>query len=152
MVRLVAFNLDAQGYALPLCTVERVIRAIEITRLPRAPEIVLGVVSVHGAIIPVMNVRRRFRLPEGELNLSDVFILAKTPKRSLALVADAVGGVIERAEEDVVAAANILPGTQYLEGVAKLDGDLILIHDLERFLSLEEGATLDEVMAKAELG
>ena len=61
---IVVFTLDEQRYALHLLAVERVVRAVEVTALPEAPEIVLGVVNVKGRIVPVINVRRRFRLPE----------------------------------------------------------------------------------------
>ena len=61
---IVVFALDEQRYALHLLAVERVVRAVEVTALPEAPEIVLGVVNVKGRIVPVINVRRRFRLPE----------------------------------------------------------------------------------------
>jgi purine-binding chemotaxis protein CheW len=68
---LVVFTLDARRYAVPLSTVERIIRAVEITPLPQAPEIVLGVINVQGRIIPVVNTRKRFRLPECDIRLSD---------------------------------------------------------------------------------
>src|SRR5712675_257312 len=69
--QLVVFALDAQHYALPLTGVQRVVRMVEVTPLPKAPEIVLGVIDVKGHIIPVMSIRNRFGLPEPETNLSD---------------------------------------------------------------------------------
>jgi len=135
---LVVFLLDAQRYALPLCAVERILRAVEVTPLPKAPEIVLGVINVHGRILPVVNVRRRFRLPERELQLGDHLMLARTAKRLLALVADSVVGLAELTPEEVAAAEAILPGLEYLEGVAKMADGMVFIHDLNQFLSLEE--------------
>src|SRR3712207_6774571 len=93
--RYVVFTLDEHGYALPLSFVERIVRAVEVTPLPKAPEIVLGVINVQGRVIPVVNIRKRFRLPEREIELSDQFIIARTAKRTIALVVDAVGGVAE---------------------------------------------------------
>jgi purine-binding chemotaxis protein CheW len=144
--QLVVFTLDEQRYALHLVTVERVVRMVEITPLPKAPEIVPGVINVQGRIVPVVNLRRRFGLAEGEIRLSDHIILAHTLKRVVALVVDTVNGIIERSDHEVIAAQRILPGLEYVEGVTKLDEGLILIHDLGTCLSLEEGKMLDAAM------
>ena len=146
MIQLVELNLDDQRYALRLSTVERVIRAIEITPLPKAPEIVLGIVNIGGRIVPVVNVRKRFRLPEKEIELGDHLILGQTGRRPVALVVDEVSSVVERPEGEVIAAQEILPGLEYVQGVAKLEDGLLLIHDLNTFLSLEEEGTLDKAM------
>jgi len=144
----VVFTLDGQRYALHLFVVERIIRVVEMTSLPKAPDIVLGIVNVEGQIIPVVNIRKRFRLPERELNLSDVLIIAQTPRRTVALVADDVSGVIEGSGQDITEAKEILPRMEYVKGVVKLKDGLILINDLESFLSLEEEKALDDAMAK----
>lgn len=145
---LVVFTLDDRRYALFLAAVERAVRIVEISPLPKAPEIVLGVVNVQGRILPVVNVRRRFRLPEREVALNDQLIIARASNRTVALVADTVTGVVERPEPEIISTEKILPGLEYVEGVAKLEDGLILIHDLDRFLSFEEGKRLDEVMRK----
>ncbi len=101
--QLVVLTLDEQRYALHLSAVERIVRVVEVTPLPKAPEIVLGVVNVQGQIIPVINIRKRFCLPEREMNLSDQLIIAHTSRRTVALAADAVSGVVERSEQEVIA-------------------------------------------------
>ncbi len=146
--RYVVFTLDGQRYALHLSTVERIIRVVEMTSLPKAPDIVLGIVNVEGQIIPVVNIRKRFRLPERELNLSDVLIIAQIPRRTVALVADEVSGVIEGSGQDVTEAREILPRMEYVKGVVKLKDGLILINDLENFLFLEEERALDDAIAR----
>ena len=143
---IIVFNLDEQRYALHLSAVERIIRIVEITPLPQAPEIVLGFVNVQGQVIPVFNMRKRFRLPDREISLSDHLIIARTAKRTVALVADAASGVVECGEEELAAANRILPDLKYVEGVAKLEDGLILIHNLDTFLSLEEEKTLEQIM------
>ena|SRR3989338_588828 len=135
---LLVFMLGDQHYAIPLPAVDRVVRMVAITPLPEAPEIVLGAVNIQGRVIPVINMRRRFRLPEREIALTDQLVVAHTARRPVALVADAVLGVIACPEQSLIAAENIVPGIEYLAGVIKLDDGLILIHDLDKFLSLEE--------------
>jgi purine-binding chemotaxis protein CheW len=117
---LVVFTLDEQHYALRLASVERVARRVELTPLPKALEIVLGVINVQGRTIPVVNLRKRFGLAERELHLSEHIILAHTLKRAVVLVVDAVHGIIERSQQEVIAAEEILPGLDYLEAVTKL--------------------------------
>jgi purine-binding chemotaxis protein CheW len=147
--RLVVFALDDCRYGLPLELVERVVRIVEITPLPKAPDIVLGVVNVQGRVIAVADLRKRFRLSEREPLLSDQLIIARTPRRSMALVVDEVTGVLEYSEREAVPAEAIVPGTDYVAGVVKLSDGMVLIHDLRRFLSLDEERNLDDAIANA---
>jgi purine-binding chemotaxis protein CheW len=145
IVQLVVFNLDDQKYALHLTAVQKVIHAVELLPLPKAPQIVHGVINVQGMIIPVMNIRKRFGLAERDMRLSDQIIIAGTSKRLLALVVDNVDGVIKKAEKNVIEAKKILADIEYIEGVVKLEDNMILIHNLETFLSLEEEEVLEMV-------
>jgi len=144
--RVAVFTLGDQRYALPLSAVERVVRVVEVTPLPQAPDIVLGVVNVQGRIIPVVNPRRRFRLPERDIALSDQLVIAHTTRRPVALVVDAVTGVLEYSGREAVGARDIVPGMEYVEGVVKMADGLVLIHDLDRFLSLDEVTALDRAI------
>jgi len=150
MIQLLAFGMAQQRYALPLAAVERVVRAVEITPLPKAPPMVLGIVNIGGHIVPVFNVRSRFRLPERDMDLRDQLILGQTEHRMVALVVDEVSAVMERAESEVITAQEILPGLEYVQGVAKLEDGMILIHDLDKFLSSEEEVILDRALAEAQ--
>lgn len=144
--QIVVFTLDEPRYALPLATVERVVRAVEITPLPKAPEIVLGVIDAQGRVIPVVDVRKRFRLPAREMDVDDRFIIARTSTRLVALAVDSVAGVRTLVDGEVVNAAEALPFAEYVRGVVKTPDGLILIHDLDRFLSLDEEHALDAAL------
>jgi purine-binding chemotaxis protein CheW len=144
--QLIVFTLDARHYALRLSAVERSFRMVEISPLPKAPDIVLGVISVQGRVLPVMNIRKRFHLPERDVSPDDQLIVARTSRRTVALAVDAVSGLIERPERDLIAAGDILPGLEYVEGVTTLEGGLVLIHNLDRFLSLEEDRALSAAL------
>jgi purine-binding chemotaxis protein CheW len=154
MGQSVIFTLDERLYAVRLPAVSRVMHAVEITPLPKAPPIVMGVINMGGRIIPVVNIRRRFGLPERELELSDRLIVARASRRGaredegrlLALVADAVVGVLDLPVQETASAETILPGLERLEGVAKTDRGLVLIHDLGTFLSLEEEMALGAIL------
>jgi purine-binding chemotaxis protein CheW len=129
----VVFKLDDQRYALPLTTVERIVRMVEVTPVPEVDASLLGVINVQGRIIPVVNTRHRFGLPSKPPCLSDQLIIARAGSRSLALVADAVTGVLESSEGEIIPAHDILPGMDHVHGVLKQGDGMILLHDLDTF-------------------
>lgn len=141
-VTFVVFELDGHRFGLYAAAVDRVIHAVEITPLPDAPDIVLGVIDVEGRIIPVVNVRQRFHLPPRSIDIDDQFILAHTSRREIAVPVDAVTGVLQCQPGEVEPAREIFPGLAQVEGVVRRDDGLILIHDLEGFLSLHEEEAL----------
>lgn len=119
---------------------------VAITPLPKAPDIVLGIVNLQGQVIPVVNMRRRFSLPEKAIALTDQLIIAHTSQRPVALVADAVHDVIADSSQTLIETENILSGIEYVAGVIKLEDGLIMIHDLDKFLSLEEESSLNQAL------
>lgn len=143
---LVVFKLDESDFGIDLTAVERALRAVSITVLPQAPEIILGVINVQGRIIPVVNTRKRFRLPEREIDIDDRFLVVRASRRSFAFMVDAVNEVVEISPQQMIGAKTILPDLEYLQGVVKLPNGMILIHDPDTFLSLEEEQVLNEVM------
>lgn len=147
-VKLVVFRLDGQKYALRLAVVERVIPSVEITPLPKAPAIVLGVINIEGNVIPVVNVRKRLNFKQREMQLADQIIIARTSKRSIALLVDEVTGLLEYEEQGMILPDSVLPNLEYVDGIIKLADGLVLIHDLEKFLSLEEEKLLDSSLHK----
>lgn len=148
MQGLVVWTLDTQRYALPFFAVERVVRAVEVTPLPDTPEIVSGIVNVQGKVIPVVNVRRRFHLPQRDTALNDLLVLARSARRDVAFFADTVAGLVDYPENSVVLSDVIVPGMGCVAGVAKLVDGMILIQDLDRFLSLDEEDALDAALAQ----
>jgi purine-binding chemotaxis protein CheW len=146
---LVVFSLNHQRCALALAAVERVVRVVEITPLPNAPEVVLGVVNVRGRLLPVIDVRRRLGLPPREHLLSEQLILARLRARSVLLLVDSVAGLETVSAGQIVADTTILPSLPYLAGVAKLPDGLIVIHNLDQFLSLDEERALAAALAPA---
>jgi purine-binding chemotaxis protein CheW len=79
---------------------------------------------------------------------SDQLIIARTARWNVALAVDEVTGVVEQARQKMIPVNDILPDAKYVEGVVKLEDGLILIHDLDRFLSLEEEKDLDKALKK----
>jgi purine-binding chemotaxis protein CheW len=148
-VELVIFWLDDQRYALRLGAVERFVRAVEVTPLPGAPSIVLGAINVAGSVLPVLSLRRRFGMPERAVDIADQFLIARTSSRTVALMMDEALGVIAVPGEAVTGAGRIVPGLEHVQGVVRLDDGLVLIHDLETCLSLDEERALTEALDAA---
>jgi purine-binding chemotaxis protein CheW len=147
--QLVVFTLDAQHYALPLERVQRVVRIVEVTPLPEAQEIVLGVIDLVGNIVPVISMRKRFGLPEPEALLTDQLLVADLGTRSVALMVNSVKGVIECISEERTAAQEIVPGMQHVESMTRLPDGILFIHNLDRLLSKKEEQHLDDVLAQS---
>jgi purine-binding chemotaxis protein CheW len=144
--QIVVFSLDELLYALPLPAVVKVIHAIEIRHLPEAPEIITGIINVKGRIIPVADIRKRFGLSVREIDPDDRLIIADTGKRQVAILVDTVTGIRDLAPGQQEQAKETLPFAEHLKGVAKIDDELILIYDLDRFLSLDEEKELEQAL------
>lgn len=142
------FLVEGKRCALPLGVVQRVVRSAEITPLPSAPGVVLGMLDIEGAVLPVLSLRHRFGLRERQIRITDHFLIAHTEKRALVLVIDEAQGVIAIPAHRITQASGVVPGLHgHLQGVASFEDGLVLIHDLEAFLSLQEAAALDAAMS-----
>ncbi len=147
--QLVTFLVGEQRYAVPLASVQRVVRMVEVTPLPKAPGVVMGVIDFQGHVLPVVSMRKRFGLEESECSLSDQLIVAATSARRVALLVNSVIGVVERTAEEVTETATIVPGAQYVEGMVTLEGGILFVHDLDRFLSRQEEQQLNGLLTEA---
>ncbi|MBI4199223.1 MAG: purine-binding chemotaxis protein CheW [Chloroflexi bacterium] len=150
VLRLVAFGIEGQRYALHLPVVERVLPMVAISPLPQAPAVALGVINVHGKVIPVLDIRRRFGLPPRDYGLTAHLLVAQTSRRSLALPVDEVLGVSEVAAEAVTPPDALLPGIGHVAGIVALADGLLFIHDLDTFLSLDEDRQLADALEETE--
>lgn len=142
-LQILVFLLGGYRYALPISCIRTVVRAVEITPLPKGPEIVLGLFNLRGDIVPVVDLRARFALPKRELSPDDRFIIAWTGTRHVALHVEALETVLAVLPEKVHAP---VPGTAHLAGIAALDDGIVLIADLAGFLSLEEERQIDKAL------
>lgn len=141
------FTLDEQRYALPLSAVNRVVRIVEVTPLPHAPDIILGAINIQGNCVAVINMRRYFSLPERAIALSDQLIIAHSTRRVMALSVDAVLGSIPYPAQNLIESKYIHPDAAYR--VLKLNDGLMLIHDLDKFLSVAQEVFLDNALASS---
>jgi purine-binding chemotaxis protein CheW len=147
---LVMFRLNAQRYAFPLGIVERIVQAVEVSPLPKAPRIVLGVIDVEGRVLPVLDLRHRLGKPSRGVVSTDHFLIAHAGQRDVVLVIDEALDVIHSSDTVMVEPAGIAPGLEHLQGVVQLEDGLVFIHDLEKFLSLDEEHALAAALEEKE--
>lgn len=138
LVRLSVFSVDGHRYGLPLSVTERVLHMVAISPLPGCPEVVLGAINIHGDVIPVLDVRRRLGLPDGEYGPAARLLVARTARRVVALPVDDVHGVMELPSRSIDPPDAVIPGMAHVSGVVALTDGLLLIHDLDAFFSVEE--------------
>lgn len=144
---LVVFEIGGLRYALPAPAVREVVRAVTVVPLPQAPPIVEGLINVRGALVPVLDVRTRFRLPPKAASHTDHLILAWAGPRLVAIRADRALDLARVEAGDVEDATTVVPDADYVSGVAKLSDGLVLIHDLRTFLKDAEAVALDDAVA-----
>ena len=148
VLRWVLLKVDGQTYALHLDAVERVLRMVEVTPLPGAPDAVEGVINIQGEVVTIVSIRRRLGLSHRGVATSDSLVLAHARNRRLAIIAESVLGVVERPADAVVSVGDLAQGIQHIEGVLKTSDGLVLIHDLDRFFSPEDEQSLDLALEK----
>ena len=141
--RLVVFRVSEQRSALPLAVVQRIVRAAELTPFPRLPNVVIGVIDVAGELLPVLDLRRRFHQVKREVSPDDHFLIAYILRRSVILVIDEAEEVVEVPTDEIADVSEVTPGLELISGIVRLNDGLVLIHDLEKFLSLDEHRALD---------
>jgi purine-binding chemotaxis protein CheW len=148
-LELLIFETGGIRCALPLSNVIKVESAAAVSPLPNVPDVVAGILNVHGRMLPVMDVRKRFGLPSREMALDDHLILARSARRELVLWVEQVFGVELCSRAPQADALTVLEKLPYLDGVTALEGNLILICDLEKFLSASEEQLLTKAMETA---
>ncbi|WP_395834266.1 chemotaxis protein CheW [Archangium violaceum] len=142
------FTLEGQRYALPMEDVRELVRAVRLTPLPRAPVVVEGLLDLRGELLPVLDMRRRFRLPARPLSSSDHLVVAQAGSRRVALRVDRAEGLLALEPGSLDSTPRELPGVGYVAGALKLPDGLVLLHDLRTFLSEAEALELEEALAR----
>jgi purine-binding chemotaxis protein CheW len=135
--------LDDALLALPLARVVEASRRVSITPLPSAPDVVLGMIVHRGEPIAAVDLRTRLGLALRAPRLTDQMVIARTQRRTVALVVDRVVGTSTLAAERVRPTLSQAP---HIAGVAVVDDGLWMIEDLDAVLSLDEERVLDRAL------
>jgi len=138
--QLVTFKVDMEEYGVKIANVQEINRMTEITKIPKAPYFIEGIVNLRGNIIPVLNLRKLFKLPEKQVTDSTRIIIVDLNGKRTGIVVDSVSEVLRFEKSLIEAPPEILSSgvdSYYVESVGKLDGGkrMILILDINRVLN-----------------
>lgn len=149
LVPIVVFTLEEFTCGFPLAAVRRVHRAVEVTSLPGAPVAIKGVVDLNGAVVPVFDFRVRLGLEARPIRSEDRFILTWA-SRLFLVTADSVLGLEEVPPWGSDGLPDHWEASSPLKGVARDSNGLILIYDLDQFLSKRDEVQLDKALGAME--
>jgi len=138
--QLVTFKIDSVEYGVKIANVQEINRMTEVTKIPRAPYYIEGIVNLRGNVIPALNLRKFFNLPETQVNDATRIIIIDINGKRTGIVVDSVSEVLRFEKTLIEAPPDTLSNgidSDYVEGVGKLeDGKrMILILDISKVLS-----------------
>ena len=137
---VLVFVLGGEEYGVDILKVQEIRGYDKVTPIPAAPAFLKGIVNLRGAIVPVLDLRVKFGLPEPSYDTTTVMIVLRIERRVIGIVVDAVSDVVRLAASEVKEAPTLgsLVDATYLAGLATQDNRMILLLDIERFLSSGE--------------
>jgi purine-binding chemotaxis protein CheW len=146
VLQLVTFRLGKEEFSVDILKVQEIIRLMELTRVPKAPEFIEGVINLRGKVIPVMDLRKRFCMPPAEDTSSARIIVVELKDTTVGFRVDGVSEVLRLAADTVEPPPTMVCGveTEYIKGVGKLDDRLIILLDVEKVLTEKDHASLGE--------
>ena len=153
----VIFELSEEDYGLEIASVESIIKLQPITSVPRAPDFVEGVTNLRGKVLPVIDLRKRFKVkidPGGKKKKRDkdtriiVMIMNGT---MLGMIVDAVSEVLRVSEEDIEPLPDMTTAINegFITGVAKLENRLVILLDLEKLMTPQQKEKLKMIAETA---
>lgn len=147
--QLVIFELAGESYGVDIHRVREIIRVPAITRVPRTPEFIEGVINLRGGVTPVLDLRKRFGFAEGTDYEQRRIVIVEADDQTIGMIVDAVNEVvtIDAAQIDPPSPYIVSIDTEYIGGVAKIAERLVILLELDRVLSTDEKARLADLPA-----
>lgn len=147
--KVVVFNIGDEEYAAEINQVERILEFEKITRIPDAPEFLKGVINYQGKIIPVIDLKVRFNLPETSIKEESKIIIAKHDEGDVGLIIDGVSQVLDVPSESITPPPDIIAGIvkEYIKAIIKLGKRIVILLDLGRILSFNERKELNKIVS-----
>ena len=138
LIQLVIFNLGLEEFGVDIMKVQEIIRLPEITRIPKSPDYIKGVINLRGKIIVVMDLDKRFGLPSKEITDESRIVVVDIDGTIVGMVVDSVSEVIRLIASNVDATPEIITqkiNADYLKGVGKMDDRLLILLNLENIVN-----------------
>jgi purine-binding chemotaxis protein CheW len=138
--KYLTFNLEEEVYAIPILKVKEIIGIMDITEVPGMPEFIKGVINLRGRIIPVLDLRVRLGIAAKEYNKRTCIIVVDLPEgkrsRVMGVIVDTVAEVVNilAAEIEKPPGYSSDLGSDYIEGIGKIKGKIIILLNIEKIL------------------
>lgn len=145
--QLVVFQLGSETYGVEISVVHEIIRMQSITKVPRTPEFVEGVINLRGRIVPVIDLHKRFDLPAEEETSHSRIIVVEVKGVTVGMIVDSVSEVLRLPTANIDPPPPAIAGgieTEYLRGVGKWQEKLIILLDLDKVLDKSEYNALEQ--------
>lgn len=143
------FLLGTEEYGIEILKVQEIRGYDAVTKIANTPDFIKGVINLRGTIVPIVDLRVRFKLGKVEYNEFTVVIILSLGGRVVGIVVDGVSDVMTlqpsqiRPVPDLVATID----TKYLIGLGTLDSRMLILVDIERLMTSQEMALVDSVVA-----
>lgn len=149
VLEALAFKLGNEEYGIKILKVQEIRGYETVTRIASAPEHVKGVVNLRGTIVPIVDMRIKFKLGEPTYNQFTVVIILNIQDRVVGMVVDSVSDVISLTADQIKPAPDMggALNTDYLVGLGTVDERMIILVDIDRLMSSEEMGVIDSIAA-----
>lgn len=136
---LVTFIINNELYGIEVMKVREIIGMVDITPIPGAVDYLSGVINLRGRVVPVIDIRRRFRIDQAEYNRNTVILIVDISDRPIGLIVDSVSDVINISSDMVNAYSELDSCTRsnLIQSIVNYNGSLILILDTARILDAD---------------
>ena len=147
--QLVVFELANEFYGINIAMVESIIKMQTITQLPQTPSYVKGVTNLRGSVLPVLDLRTRFALPENEDTRQTRIMIVTMGNIKAGIIVDAVSEVLRVSDESIEPLPPMINSVDsaFLKGIVRLEKRLIILLELSRVLNLDEQKSLEALTA-----
>ncbi len=142
------FNLDTETFAIDISQVREVLDFTSITRIPRTPEFMHGVINLRGRVVPVVDLRLKFGMPRTRMTVNTCIIIVEVAiddqPTVLGALADSVQEVIDLEQDSIEPRPSIgtLANTGFIKGMGKQENRFVIILDIEKVFSSSEISVL----------
>lgn len=143
--KYLTFSLGNEYYAIEIKYVTEIIGMQPISEVPELPEYVKGIINLRGKIIPVMDVRLRFKKPIVSYNDRTCVIVIEISRISIGLIVDLVSEVMVISDEDIVPPPEVSQGgNRFIKGIGKVNNDVKLLLDCDKLINDKDIDQLEE--------
>jgi len=149
-MQLVSFKMGEETYGIEITKIREIILMGQITQVPETPHYIKGLINLRSMVIPVIDLRARFGLAEGELTDESRIMVLNVGNRTIGIVVDAVSEVLRVAGDQISPAPHTVAslGNEYMTGLVRLEEQLLILLDVDKLFGEEETAAVNRIAAR----